>query len=121
MKILIIIGTRPEAIKMAPLIMSFRKNLNVKICVTGQHKEMLDQVLELFQLTPDYNLNLMKPNQNLSNLTGKILNGVSPILYQEKFRLGFGTGRHDIHNGWSNGRFLSESTCWACGGGFAHL
>ena len=85
MKILIIIGTRPEAIKMAPLIMSFRKNLNVKICVTGQHKEMLDQVLELFQLTPDYNLNLMKPNQNLSNLTGKILNGVSQILHQEKF------------------------------------
>ena len=85
MKILIIIGTRPEAIKMAPLVQCLRKNLNVKICVTGQHKEMLDQVLELFQLTPDYNLNLMKPNQNLSNLTGKILNGVSQILYQEKF------------------------------------
>jgi len=85
MKILIIFGTRPEAIKMAPLFLRLRQDFDVKVCVTGQHREMLDQVLELFQITPDYDLNLMKPNQNLSNLTGEILNGVTNILLQDKF------------------------------------
>ena len=85
MKILIIFGTRPEAIKMAPLVLRLRLDFDVRVCVTGQHREMLDQVLELFQITPDYDLNLMKPNQNLSNLTGEILNGVTNILLQDKF------------------------------------
>ena len=85
MKILIIIGTRPEAIKMAPLVLHLRKDLDVKVCVTAQHREMLDQVLNLFKIIPDYDLNLMKPNQNLANLTGEILNGVTKILIKEKF------------------------------------
>ena len=85
MKILIIIGTRPEAIKMAPLILRLRQDLDVEVCVTGQHREMLDQVLKLFQIIPDYDLNLMKPNQNLANLTGEVLTGVTHILQQEKF------------------------------------
>tara|TARA_Y100000588_G_scaffold381122_2_gene466192 strand:- start:350 stop:1459 length:1110 start_codon:yes stop_codon:yes gene_type:complete len=85
MKILIIIGTRPEAIKMAPLVLHLRKELDVKVCVTAQHREMLDQVLNLFKIIPDYDLNLMKPNQNLANLTGEILNGVTKILIKEKF------------------------------------
>ena len=85
MKILIIFGTRPEAIKMAPLVLRLRLDLDVKVCVTGQHREMLDQVLKLFQIIPDYDLNLMKPNQNLSNLTGEVLNGVTNILLQDEF------------------------------------
>ena len=85
MKILIVFGTRPEAIKMAPLILRLRLDFDVKGCVTGQHREMLDQVLKLFQIIPDYDLNLMEPNQNLSNLTGQVLNGVTNILLQDEF------------------------------------
>ena len=85
MKVLIIFGTRPEAIKMAPLVLRLRQDLDVKVCVTGQHREMLDQILKLFQIIPDYDLNLMKPNQNLANLTGEVLNGVTHILLQEEF------------------------------------
>ena len=85
MKILIIFGTRPEAIKMAPLVLRLRQSLEVKVCVTGQHREMLDQVLGLFQIVPDYDLNLMKPNQNLANLTAEVLNGVTQILQKRKF------------------------------------
>lgn len=81
-KNLIIFGTRPEAIKMAPLIKEFKKNNNfdTKICVTGQHREMLDQVLEFFDIKPDYDLNLMKPNQNLYSLTSDIIIRLKPIL-----------------------------------------
>ena len=74
-KILTVIGTRPEAIKMAPLIISLSKNklFNSKLCITGQHKEMLDQVLNLFQIQPDYDLNIMKKNQSLNNITSLIM------------------------------------------------
>jgi len=85
MKILIIFGTRPEAIKMAPLVLKLRQELDIKVCVTGQHREMLDQVLKLFKIIPDYDLNLMKPNQNLANLTSEVLNGVTHVLKQEEF------------------------------------
>ncbi|MFT4683483.1 MAG: UDP-N-acetylglucosamine 2-epimerase (non-hydrolyzing) [Polaribacter sp.] len=83
MKNLIIFGTRPEAIKMAPLVKEFQKNtidFETKVCVTAQHREMLDQVLSFFDITPDYDLDLMKPNQNLYSLTGDIINGLKPIL-----------------------------------------
>jgi len=81
-KNLIIFGTRPEAIKMAPLVKEFVKNKNfeTKVCVTAQHREMLDQVLSFFEITPDYDLDLMKPNQNLYSLTGDIINGLKPVL-----------------------------------------
>ena len=69
---------------MAPLVIRLSLDFDVKVCVTGQHREMLDQVLSLFQIIPDYDLNLMKPNQNLANLTGDILNGVTKILLKEK-------------------------------------
>ena len=85
MKILIIFGTRPEAIKMAPLVLRLSLDFDVKVCVTGQHREMLDQVLRLFQIIPDYDLNIMKPNQNLSDLTGEVLNGITNILLQDEF------------------------------------
>ena len=82
-KVLIVFGTRPEAIKMAPLVNAFLKdsiNFNIKVCVTSQHKEMLDQVLDLFQITSDYNLNIMQPDQNLYDVTVNILLKIKPVL-----------------------------------------
>ena len=81
-KNLIVFGTRPEAIKMAPLVIEFLKyeNFDTKVCVTAQHREMLDQVLDFFEIIPDYDLDLMKPNQNLSTLTSDIILGLKPII-----------------------------------------
>lgn len=75
-KVLIIFGTRPEAIKMAPLIHEFQKNINsfeTKVCVTAQHRQMLDQVLDLFNIIPDYDLDIMKSNQDLYDVTSRML------------------------------------------------
>jgi UDP-N-acetylglucosamine 2-epimerase (non-hydrolysing) len=85
-KNLIIFGTRPEAIKMSPLIKMFSKqnSFDTRICVTGQHREMLDQVLDFFEITPDFDLNLMKPNQSLYSLTADIILGLKPILDEFK-------------------------------------
>jgi UDP-N-acetylglucosamine 2-epimerase (non-hydrolysing) len=79
---LIVFGTRPEAIKMAPLVKEFQKeeSFETKVCVTAQHREMLDQVLSFFDITPDYDLNLMKPDQNLYSLTADIITGLKPVL-----------------------------------------
>jgi len=79
---LIVFGTRPEAIKMAPLVLAFKKegSFNTKICVTAQHREMLDQVLDFFDINPDYDLNVMKPNQNLYSLTATIIEGMKSVL-----------------------------------------
>ncbi|KAF2334159.1 non-hydrolyzing UDP-N-acetylglucosamine 2-epimerase [Flavobacterium ginsenosidimutans] len=82
-KNLIIFGTRPEAVKMAPLIKEFNKfsdKFDTKVCVTGQHREMLDQVLDFFDIQPDYDLNLMKVNQNLYSLTADIILELKMIL-----------------------------------------
>tara|TARA_B110000046_G_scaffold111743_1_gene118938 strand:+ start:3132 stop:4253 length:1122 start_codon:yes stop_codon:yes gene_type:complete len=83
---LIVFGTRPEAIKMAPLVLAFKneKNFITKICVTAQHREMLDQVLKFFEITPDFDLNVMKPNQNLYSLTATIIEGMKPVLEEVK-------------------------------------
>lgn len=86
-KVLIVFGTRPEAIKMAPVVKAFQienSAFDTKICVTAQHREMLDQVLDFFHIIPDYDLDLMKPNQNLYSLTGDIINGLKPILEEFK-------------------------------------
>ncbi len=82
-KILLVFGTRPEAIKMAPLVKAFQKdtvNFETKVCVTAQHREMLDQVLELFEITPDYDLNLMKAGQDLYDITSNVLIGMRDVL-----------------------------------------
>ena len=86
MKVLIVFGTRPEAIKMAPVVKAFKEcnNFETKVCVTAQHREMLDQVLEFFNISADFDLNLMKPNQNLYSLTGEIINGMKPVLEEFK-------------------------------------
>ena len=82
-RILIVFGTRPEAIKMAPLVKAFEReneNFETKVCITAQHREMLDQVLDFFEITPNYDLNLMKPNQNLYGLTTDIILSLKPVL-----------------------------------------
>ena len=91
-KVLLVIGTRPEAIKLAPLIKTFRnhsESFDTKVCITAQHRELLDQVLTFFKIKPDYDLNLMKPNQNLYETTANILLKLKPILEQNKPRYVF--------------------------------
>lgn len=86
MKILTVFGTRPEAIKMAPLVHALADDsrFEAKICVTAQHREMLDQVLELFEIKPDYDLNLMKHGQTLNEVTARILLEIKPVLQEFK-------------------------------------
>jgi len=84
-KVLLVFGTRPEAIKMAPLALKLQQNtqeFETKVCVTGQHRQMLDQVLELFDLKPDFDLNLMKPGQTLSDVTSGVLKGLEQVFEQ---------------------------------------
>ncbi|MDO5715807.1 MAG: UDP-N-acetylglucosamine 2-epimerase (non-hydrolyzing) [Tissierellia bacterium] len=84
-KVMVVFGTRPEAIKMCPLIKELkdRKELKTIVCVTGQHKEMLDQVLETFKIVPEYNLSIMKEKQTLFDVTTNILNRIKKVLEQE--------------------------------------
>lgn len=82
MKVLTVFGTRPEAIKMAPLVHALAKDphFEAKVCVTAQHREMLDQVLKLFSIAPEYDLNIMQPGQGLTEITCRILEGLKPVL-----------------------------------------
>jgi len=89
-RILFIFGTRPEAIKLCPLIHRLRscpEQFAVRVCVTAQHRDMLDQVLQVFSVTPDYDLDLMRPGQTLSTLTARVLSGLEPVLESERPRL----------------------------------
>lgn len=82
-KIMLVFGTRPEAIKMAPLVKEFQKypeKFKTIVCVTGQHREMLDQVLHIFEITPDYDLNIMKQGQDLYDVTARVLTGMRDVL-----------------------------------------
>ena len=86
-KILLVFGTRPEAIKMAPLVKAFKKDnlyFDTKVCVTGQHREMLDQVLKIFDIIPDFDLNIMKQGQDLYDITARVLTGMRDVLNQCK-------------------------------------
>ncbi len=83
--IMLVFGTRPEAIKMAPLVKEFQKHadvFNTVVCVTGQHREMLDQVLSIFDITPDYDLNIMKQGQDLTDVTARVLTGMRDVFAQ---------------------------------------
>lgn len=86
LKVLTVFGTRPEAIKMAPLVLALEEDARFEsaLCVTGQHREMLDQVLSLFSLTPDYDLNIMMPGQDLTDVTTNILKGMRDVLMDAK-------------------------------------
>ena len=82
-KIMLVFGTRPEAIKMAPLVKEFQKHpetFNTIVCVNGQHRQMLDQVLQLFEITPDYDLDIMKQGQDLYDVTSRVLLGMRDVL-----------------------------------------
>lgn len=86
-KIMLVFGTRPEAIKMAPLVKEIQRHsieFETIVCVTGQHREMLDQVLNIFDITPDYDLNIMKQGQSLYDVTSNVLNGMSNVLEKAK-------------------------------------
>ena len=85
-KVLTIFGTRPEAIKMAPLVkeLESREEIESKVCVTAQHREMLDQVLNLFDIKPEYDLNIMKTRQSLTGITTKVLEGLEEVFVEEK-------------------------------------
>lgn len=85
-KIITIFGTRPEAVKMAPLVKELQKHeeIEAKVCVTAQHREMLDQVLDLFSITPDYDLNIMKSKQSLTGITVRALEGLEEVFEKEK-------------------------------------
>jgi UDP-N-acetylglucosamine 2-epimerase (non-hydrolysing) len=83
-RIMIVFGTRPEAIKMAPIVAVIRRDLSIdlRVCVTGQHRQMLDQVLALFEIVPDYDLSLMRPGQTLTELTQNVLSGMERVLQE---------------------------------------
>jgi UDP-N-acetylglucosamine 2-epimerase (non-hydrolysing) len=86
-KVLVVLGTRPEAIKLAPVIMELRRHkerIHTVVCATGQHREMLQQVLKTFALNPDFNLNVMKTNQSLADVTSAVLTGMDGVLEREK-------------------------------------
>ena len=85
-KVMLVFGTRPEAIKMCPLVRELKERADFEplVCVTGQHREMLEQVLECFQVRPDYDLAIMEPGQTLFDITRKILDGMKPILERER-------------------------------------
>ncbi len=86
-RVMLVFGTRPEAIKMAPLVKEFEKhpkNFETIVCVTGQHREMLDQVLQIFDIKPDYDLNIMKQGQDLYDVTSRVLTGMRDVLKEAK-------------------------------------
>lgn len=85
LKVMVVFGTRPEAIKMCPLILQLKKtdNIECKVCLTGQHRQMLEQVMDVFQIREDYNLDIMKERQTLTSITVSILQGMEPILVAE--------------------------------------
>ena len=86
-KVMLVFGTRPEAIKMAPLVKEFQKypkEFETIVCVTGQHREMLDQVLHIFDIRPDYDLNIMKQGQDLYDVTTRVLMGMRDVLKESR-------------------------------------
>lgn len=86
MKVISVFGTRPEAIKMAPVVLALKEDpaFDAKVCVTAQHRQMLDQVLQLFEIIPDYDLNIMRPDQDLFDVTSRVLLGVRDVLKKEQ-------------------------------------
>ena len=89
-KILAIFGTRPEAIKMGPIIhklQNYSQEIETHVAVTGQHRSMLDQILEIFEIKPDYDLDIMRPNQSLTGITVRALQGLESILQAGDYRL----------------------------------
>ena len=103
-KILLVFGTRPEAIKMCPLVKAFQKDtefFDAKVCVTGQHREMLDQVLDIFDVKPDFDLNIMRKGQDLYDITARVLTGMREVLNECKPDLVLVHGDTTTSTAWS--------------------
>jgi UDP-N-acetylglucosamine 2-epimerase (non-hydrolysing) len=122
MKVLTVFGTRPEAIKMAPLVKALADEARVesKVCVTAQHRQMLDQVLELFEIKPDYDLNIMKPGQTLSGITSEILTGIEPVLKEFAPDLVLVHGDTSTTFATTLAAYYSANCSWPYRGGLAH-
>jgi UDP-N-acetylglucosamine 2-epimerase (non-hydrolysing) len=112
LRILSVFGTRPEAIKMAPVVLALQAHpgIDASLCVTAQHRGMLDQVLALFNLVPNVDLDLMRPNQQLSDLTVRVLQALPPVLaqYQPDMVLVHGDHGHQFS------LLLCQHTRWPC-------
>lgn len=120
-KILLAFGTRPEAIKMAPLVKEFQKRVaqfETIVCVTGQHREMLDQVLTIFNIKPDYDLNIMKQGQDLYDVTARVLIGMRDVL--KDVNPDVVLVRYDNKYGGCAGCVLSANPGWSCGSGITY-
>ncbi len=122
-KVMLVFGTRPEAIKMCPLVNELKKNDSIKtiVCVTGQHKEMLEQVLDVFKVVPDYDLGIMKANQTLFTITTSILDKIQAVLEQEKPDIVLVHGDTTYDFCYSFSCLLHGNKSWACGSRFANL
>ena len=122
-KVMLVFGTRPEAIKMAPLVKKFQDNsdkFETVVCVTGQHREMLDQVLQIFEIRPDYDLNIMKQGQDLYDVTARVLIGMRDVLKEAQPDVVLVHGDTTTSTAASIGCFLSADSRGTCGGGFAY-
>ena len=117
-KIMSVFGTRPEAIKMAPLVKELSKydDLESICCLTGQHREMLDSVMEIFKLQADFDLNIMEKRQTLSTITTKTLLGMERVMEQCKPRYDSGAWRYLYHLCRRTGGLLPPGARGACGG-----
>ena len=113
-KILIVFGTRPEAIKMAPLIGVLKNKFNLSIYVTGQHREMLHQVLDIFKIGTNYDLDVMKSSQDLFNLTSKVLLGMENVLINEDRDLVLVHGDTTTAMATTLAAFLQTNSNWSC-------
>ena len=115
MRILSILGTRPEAIKMCPVVraVSDHPEWESIVCVTAQHRQMLDQVLDIFNVVPHYDLNVMQPGQSLPDLTARLLKKLPSVLKDARPDRVLVHGHNDNY-GSDAGCLLPENPCWAC-------
>ena len=115
-KIMLVFGTRPEAIKMCPLVneLKTRKEIETVVCVTGQHRQMLDQVLEVFDVVPDYDLSIMKEKQTLFDITTNILNNIKAVLEKVQPDIVLVHGDTSTTFVTALACFLSTSSSWSC-------
>ena len=124
LKIMVVFGTRPEAIKMAPLVLELQKQKEVIetiTVVTAQHRQMLDQVLETFNIVPDYDLDIMGKSQTLLDITSKILNQLDPVIKKRKARYGARSWRYDHYLCGEFGCLLQSSPHWSRRSRFENL
>lgn len=115
-KVMTVFGTRPEAIKMAPLVkeLKSRKEIECIVCVTAQHRQMLDQVLEVFDIKPDYDLNIMQSGQTLSDITSRALKGLEEVMNKEKPDIVLVPWRYNNNICWCFSCILYPNRYWSC-------